>query len=253
MPPITDPEAVRAAIAEYRSLGAEAFLAKYGYGVAKSYRVEYEGHLYDSKAIAAAAYSHQFPGKRWTNDQFSGGIPVVGLLGRLGFTVTRSPSSAGETSVVVVQLERNMTREFIPQPATDVVAQRREAQLVGKFADHLRSMGRAPARHRIRVIESGSRLETDLFDEDASILYEAKSSVDRSTIRLGLGQILDYRRFMNDVEHYRLLLPERPIAELVGLLALYDVGITWADGDEWRDESASAYQPADDLDGDRSE
>jgi hypothetical protein len=54
-------------------------------------------------------------------------------------------------------------------------------------------------------------------------VYEAKGSADRMSVRLSLGQVLDYGRY---VEGSRLavLLPEAPAADLVELLELHDVG-----------------------------
>jgi hypothetical protein len=243
LPPITDPDAVRAALAEYDALGMDVFLEKYGFGPALSYYVEYQDKFYDSKAIAGAAYAHQFPGERWTNQQFSGGVPVVKLLGRLGFNVTQHNATAGEVSVRFVSLEKNVAREFETTPAAGTeVSQRREAELVDRYVAYLTGLGRELGRHRIRIVDSDNRLATDLFDATANVLYEAKSSVDRSTIRLGLGQILDYRRFLPDVAGFRLLLPSRPIEELIRLLALYRVGVTWLDGEVWRDEVVTVFE-----------
>ena len=49
---LTSPEAVLEAMREFDELGREGFLAKYGYGPAKAFFVEQDGHLYDSKALA---------------------------------------------------------------------------------------------------------------------------------------------------------------------------------------------------------
>jgi hypothetical protein len=41
------------AVAEYDRLGQNRFLAKYGFGAARSYRLLVDGKTYDSKAIVA--------------------------------------------------------------------------------------------------------------------------------------------------------------------------------------------------------
>ena len=53
---------VEAALAEAEAIGREAFLAKYGFGPARSYFIEWNGEHYDSKAIAGAAHGH-LPGQ----------------------------------------------------------------------------------------------------------------------------------------------------------------------------------------------
>jgi hypothetical protein len=47
------------AVAEYDRLGQDRFLEKYGFGVARSYRLVVDGKAYDSKAIVGVA--HGFP------------------------------------------------------------------------------------------------------------------------------------------------------------------------------------------------
>src|SRR5512132_3140314 len=85
---LTSADAVREALAEYDQLGKKAFLAKYGFGAAHDYFVEYNGRLYDSKAIAGVAVGFERPerGPLGAGD-FVGGGPVATKLGSLGFTV----------------------------------------------------------------------------------------------------------------------------------------------------------------------
>lgn len=52
---LSDPQAVIRAIGEFDRIGREAFLAKYRFGEALAYFVNYEGTLYDSKPIVAVA------------------------------------------------------------------------------------------------------------------------------------------------------------------------------------------------------
>lgn len=86
---LTNPQAVLAAMKECDSLGREAFLAKHGFGEARSYFLEYGGRRYDSKAIAGVAHGHQH-GRPLTSTEFSGGDKTVAAkLTELGFYVTR--------------------------------------------------------------------------------------------------------------------------------------------------------------------
>jgi 5-methylcytosine-specific restriction protein A len=67
-------EAVDAAIAEYNSLGGEAFLRKYGYRPARSYfLVDGDGRRYPSKAIAGVAHGYiTTSSSPLKSDEFSG-------------------------------------------------------------------------------------------------------------------------------------------------------------------------------------
>ena len=81
------------AVAEYDRLGQERFLERYGFGMARSYRLVVDGKTYDSKAIVGAAYGF-LPGREpLAAADFSGGAATVGrLLGGLGFQVTQAVS-----------------------------------------------------------------------------------------------------------------------------------------------------------------
>ncbi len=82
------------AVAEYDRLGQDRFLDKYGFGVARSYRLVVDGKTYDSKAIVGAAHGF-LPGRRpLAAADFSGGAATVGrLLSGLSFEVTQAASS----------------------------------------------------------------------------------------------------------------------------------------------------------------
>jgi hypothetical protein len=53
--------AVLEAIREFDALERPAFLEKYGFGESLTYYVRHNGSLYDSKALAGAAYAFQHP------------------------------------------------------------------------------------------------------------------------------------------------------------------------------------------------
>ncbi|AHH93597.1 HNH endonuclease [Kutzneria albida] len=82
-------EAVLEAIGECRRLGRLEFLAKYRFGVARSYFLVHEGERYDSKAIVGVAHGYA-TGQFWRPADFSGGEATVArLLERLGYIVER--------------------------------------------------------------------------------------------------------------------------------------------------------------------
>lgn len=73
-------------------------------------------------------------------------------------------------------------------------------------------------------------LFTDIHDKTNGVLYEAKADATRNSVRAGLGPLLDYRRYVTD-KSCRLLLPARPSADLLDLLAEHDVATVWRHGD----------------------
>lgn len=397
---ITDREAVLSAIDEFEEMGRDAFLAKYHFGKARSYFLDYAGTLYDSKAIVGAAHGYQH-GRPLTGDDFSGGdATVVPLLKRLGFSVkqvdpaeqeshswglaigdetTRAEISAAyggsiyggiepsqrtpnvmiytdptagvlngynfdgwdpneegvfyytgegrkghqeltkgnkaivdhaqhgrtirlfeasdgrkrtggklqryvgafrvdegaayrfewapdaegqQRKVIVFRLlsedgqesaqpkkpvhekphllgdatfvdsEKNAVTEYETTPSTGTVARRTEGALVLRFETHLRSQGHVVGRVRIRVPDETHSLVTDPYDTTTGILYEAKSSSDRATVRLAVGQLLDYLRFVPDARG-ALLLPARPSQDLVEFIHSCGFDLTYANGEQW--------------------
>lgn len=86
---LTSKSAVLVALDEFRRLGRPAFLEEYGFHPSRRFFLVQDGVGYDSKPVVAAAYGHQHGRKHalHSND-FSGGAPTVGALGRLGFKVS---------------------------------------------------------------------------------------------------------------------------------------------------------------------
>ncbi|MFI1936474.1 HNH endonuclease [Streptomyces purpureus] len=94
------------AIAEYDELGQVGFLAKYGFGEARSYVVVHDGREYDSKAIAGVAH-HWDQGRALRPDEFSGGKEhAAAWLKLAGFQVkaVKNPDWARDEIILACQL-----------------------------------------------------------------------------------------------------------------------------------------------------
>lgn len=88
-------DSVLLAVAEFKQLGRDAFVKKYGFRRARGYYLVIDGEEYDSKAILGAAHGHLGNGSVPLGPKdFSGGdrrvVPI--LEGKLGFRV-RTPHS----------------------------------------------------------------------------------------------------------------------------------------------------------------
>jgi hypothetical protein len=73
---LTDRQAVLDTLSEFDPIGQDKFLDKYGFGRATAYFIEYNGKVYDSKAIAGAAHGYQH-GDPLKPGNFSGGNATV--------------------------------------------------------------------------------------------------------------------------------------------------------------------------------
>jgi hypothetical protein len=113
-------------------------------------------------------------------------------------------------------------------PDEPPIAVRREAKLVLRYTAWLTSRGENAVRHRV-PIPTGGYLFTDVYNKATDELIEAKASAGRIYVRAGLGQVLDYSRFLSHKSR-ALLLPVRPSDDLIDLLHEHGVGVIWEDG-----------------------
>lgn len=73
----------------------------------------------------------------------------------------------------------------------------------------------------------GPRMYTDLFIRPLYALIEAKSVIDRRTLRTALGQLLDYQRCFARHPRLAVLLPKKPHESMIGLFTSKRVAVIW--------------------------
>lgn len=137
------------------------------------------------------------------------------------------------TQTTVVSIEELHTERAIAEPSREPYEfERRESSLVTQYVTHLRSMGHVVGR--LMVIPEGERspLFSDIWDSTAGELIEAKGVATRENVRMAVGQLLDYGRF---VEHSRkvVLLPSKPREDLIQYLRSLDIDLTYPEGSSW--------------------
>jgi hypothetical protein len=66
-----------------------------------------------------------------------------------------------------------------------------------------------------------------LRDKTANSLVEAKGSVTREAIRMAIGQIADYRRFVGNGTRAAVLVPEQQRPDLLALLEAQGIAAIW--------------------------
>mgnify|MGYP001377258985 CR=1 FL=1 len=112
-----------------------------------------------------------------------------------------------------------------PPVSESIEAVRRESALVSRFVEWLGKQGLTASRDAIPV-PGGQLLYTDVFVNESRELLEAKSSASREHIRVALGQILDYERYV-DHDALAVLVPTRPSQDMISLLIKHGVGCVW--------------------------
>lgn len=232
---LTSVDAVRQAAAEIRRLGRRDFLDRYGYRESAKYMAVVDGVAYDSKPLLSFAYGIQFPRRgSLSTSTFSGGGQSRQALKRLGFNLVpksdpdeHPTTNAGVSRARQIPLEISVTSEFRRAAVNALVATKAEQSLIDEFIQFQKVRGRTFTRWEIFPRGSTERLLTDIYDEETLTLYEAKASSTRPDVRLGLGQLLDYSRFIDECRALALLLPARPADDLIELLHVFDVRAVW--------------------------
>jgi 5-methylcytosine-specific restriction protein A len=143
----------------------------------------------------------------------------VGQLSVIDGVVAASTVEAVSVEAVpeaAIQAERT---EF--ERTASGAAMQKEAALTARFREYLKSQGREVKRYKITT--PAGVLFTDTADITDGVLYEAKGTAERMSVRLALGQVLDYGRYVKGAE-LAVLLPGTPAADLVELLESHGVG-----------------------------
>jgi hypothetical protein len=127
-----------------------------------------------------------------------------------------------------VPVENSFTEQFSTAYQAMAAAERtrREATVQRNYQEYLEAQGHTVTRKRIIV--DGQTLYSDLYDEDADDLIEVKSLNDRVTMRLALGQILDYA-FIVKPAILTVVVPKRPAEGIIRLYRKHLVRVVWLD------------------------
>ena len=168
-------------------------------------------------------------------NQFSGDEDTLALAAqaiRSGHDWRSTLQLGRSVSVSSRPVEAMGTPEFLVETASSMLARRREVELVRAYSQHLAGDGHVVAAHVYHVPELGV-VACDLFDETTGTLYEAKGDVRRESLRMAVGQLLDYRRFEAPRTHLAVLLPRRPHADLVSFVKTTGATIVYRDHDCW--------------------
>ncbi len=146
---------------------------------------------------------------------------------------TGLPAIANTTTLANVPIEENNTERMIVDPAREPYeAERRESALVQKFKDFMQRRHHTVERIKITPAGEAKPIFTDVYVRELKILVEAKGSIDRNSIRMAIGQLLDYRRFLEEASvKCAVLLPEVPRQDLLQLLAYAGVLIYFPEKD----------------------
>jgi hypothetical protein len=145
-----------------------------------------------------------------------------------------------QAGVEDVPVEERWTEMAFVAPSREPdEAERREQKLILAFRDHLLARGHEVSRVKIVPPGEAKPLFSDLMDRTTGTLYEAKGTVERGAIRMAIGQLLDYSRFLESRPRLALLLPSLPRPDLDELLRQLGIDVVWRDGARFVDRAGA--------------
>jgi hypothetical protein len=118
---------------------------------------------------------------------------------------------------------------------------RAEHDLVARYTEWLAGIGVKFVARLYRVPRLALPLRCDIFLPGKNVLIEAKSSHRRESIRMAIGQLLDYRRYEKTEPDLALLLPSLPNGDIRDLLASLNIALIWPHGSGFRDSAKGRY------------
>lgn len=128
--------------------------------------------------------------------------------------------------------------EVAPSPVTRQMI-RAEALLVRRYCLWL-----DPAGTRLRglvIPTTDHPLRADLYDTHLGVLIEAKADAKRESVRYAIGQLLDYRRYLDPQPGLAILLPSPLSADLVALPEQVRAGVIWPQADSFVDSAGGRF------------
>ncbi|MGW3568568.1 restriction endonuclease [Streptomyces sp. NPDC000941] len=201
-------------------------------------------HLFDSVARGVVEYVGQFTlatdsawyytdapdAKNEIRSVIMFRLKPLGTAAPVGEKIALTPTD--DDVVEDVDIEKQHTERMVISPKSEErEAERREAPLVAKYKGHLEGQGHTVTRKKITPAGEAKPLFTDLHDTTDNVLIEAKGSVTREAIRMAIGQLYDYRRYIKPTPSLAVLLPSRPREDLIELCNLSGASVIWRDGE----------------------
>jgi hypothetical protein len=125
-----------------------------------------------------------------------------------------------------IALEDATVEEYRRTATEERVARRREARLVDDYRRFLGPPDGRLCRYEI-PLRGVPSLFTDAYDTKRHLLIEAKASVRRQDIRMAIGQLFDYARYLSPRPRLAVLTPDQPTDELLKLLREHQIAAIW--------------------------
>ncbi|MEU1495973.1 hypothetical protein [Streptomyces sp. NPDC005732] len=166
-----------------------------------------------------------------SNPATTGALPSPQKQRNKARSLRQAAENAATSGSLVVSEEFNKKMSIRSSTAARI-AVHRKAELTRTYLAHLKSIGRKTGAFQIKVKGLTSTLRTDLYDATGHVLYEVRGSQSREEVRMALGKILDYSRYVQTEEHQGppkrvVLLPAKPDLDMFELCESHEVAIVY--------------------------
>ena len=182
---------------------------------------------YNSRGMIRGSKRDAMVWDQYSLDEDKLAATAAAIRDGLGLPTAEPPEPTGPRITEVEIEEQHVEHFLVSVPNQSIEAKRREHSLVLAYTEHLRSQGHRVTSRRYQPRGSSHTLVCDLFDETDQVLYEAKGDVLRTSVRMGIGQLLDYRRFEPHSPSLALLLPRQPAEDLIELIHSVPAAVVW--------------------------
>jgi hypothetical protein len=129
----------------------------------------------------------------------------------------------------------------VTRKATVQRAERREARLVHDYQAFLETKGDEVKRKKLLPSDQSRPIYSDVFNVSRSQLIEAKASGNRGDIRMAIGQLADYGRFVPPKSRRAVLLEVKPHEDLLDLLKKQKISVIWRKGKGFIDNAGGKF------------
>ena len=145
-----------------------------------------------------------------------------------------------ESGVEVVNVEQNLSEGSSFLYPKQGKSKRKESKLVTEYKEFREKNSLEELQSlKIKIIGETHPLKTDGWIEETKSLIEAKSTSSRTSIRTGIGQLLDYSFQLKEqgfeIENMYLLLPTKPRDNILALLKSIGIKLIYKSGKEFID------------------
>ena len=156
----------------------------------------------------------------------------------------RRPSTrrSDQSENALVPIEASNSEEYeITRPESGKRAVRREAKLVRDYAAILEARGDKIVRNKLLPSGSSHALYSDVYNVTRKQLVEAKAGTGRGDVRMAIGQLADYGRFVPKGADRAVLLDAKPQTDLLVLLDSQGIAAIWRNGDSFVDNAGGRF------------